>query len=206
MNDFNEILESRKSVKGFDPNYKIPHEEMNEIISKATKAPSSVNMQPWRFVVVESDEAKAKLRPLIRFNTSQNDTSSAMIVIFGDLQCYEEGEFIYNKAVEEGHMPQEVKDQMLPFVMDTYKNSSREVMSDIVKVDSSLAAMQLMLVAKQYGYDTNPIGGFEHDKIGEAFGYDLERYVPVLIVAIGKKEKEPHTSYRMPVDKVVDYQ
>ena len=175
MNDFNEILESRKSVKGFDPNYKIPHDEMNEIISKATKAPSSVNMQPWRFVVVESDEAKAKLRPLIRFNTSQNDTSSAMIVIFGDLQCYEEGEFIYNKAVEEGHMPQEVKDQ-------------------------------LMLVAKQYGYDTNPIGGFEHDKIGEAFGYDLERYVPVLIVAIGKKEKEPHTSYRMPVDKVVDYQ
>ena len=81
MNDFNEILESRKSVKGFDPNYKIPHEEMNEIISKATKAPSSVNMQPWRFVVVESDEAKAKLRPLIRFNTSQNDTFSAMIVI-----------------------------------------------------------------------------------------------------------------------------
>lgn len=44
MNDFNEILESRKSVKGFDPNYKIPHEEMNEIIRKATKAPSSVNM------------------------------------------------------------------------------------------------------------------------------------------------------------------
>ena len=44
MNDFNEILESRKSVKGFDPNYKISHEEMNEIISKATKAPSSVNM------------------------------------------------------------------------------------------------------------------------------------------------------------------
>ena len=31
MNDFNEILEGRKSVKGFDPDYKIPHEEMNEI-------------------------------------------------------------------------------------------------------------------------------------------------------------------------------
>ena len=76
LNDFNEILEGRKSVKGFDPDYKIPHEEMNEMIAKATKAPSSVNMQPWRFVVVESDEAKAKLRPLIQFNTNQNDTSS----------------------------------------------------------------------------------------------------------------------------------
>lgn len=205
MNDFNEILEGRKSVKRFDPNYKIPHEEMDEIIAKATKAPSSVNMQPWRFVVVESDEAKAKLRPLIQFNTSQNDTSSAMIVIFGDLQCYEEGEFIYNKAVEEGHMPEDVKNQMLPLVMENYKSRTRQSMSDIVKVDSSLAAMQLMLVAKQHGYDTNPIGGFDHEKIGEAFGYDLERYVPVLIVAIGKKAKDAHTSYRLPVEKVVDY-
>jgi nitroreductase len=39
-------------------NYKIPHEEMNEMIAKATKVPLSVNMQPWRFVVVESDETK----------------------------------------------------------------------------------------------------------------------------------------------------
>ena len=45
LNDFNEILEGRKSVKGFDPDYKIL-EEMNEMIAKATKAPSSVNMQP----------------------------------------------------------------------------------------------------------------------------------------------------------------
>lgn len=28
LNDFNEILEGRKSVKGFDPDYKIPHEEI----------------------------------------------------------------------------------------------------------------------------------------------------------------------------------
>ena len=73
---------------------------MDEMIVKATKAPSSVNMQPWRFVVVESDEAKEKLRPLIKFNTKQNDTSSAMVIIFGDLQCYEEGEFIYEQAVK----------------------------------------------------------------------------------------------------------
>ena len=46
LKEFNEILEQRKSVKEFDPNYKIPHKEMDEMIVKATKAPSSVNMQP----------------------------------------------------------------------------------------------------------------------------------------------------------------
>ena len=30
------ILEGRKSVKGFDPDYKIPHEEMNEMIESNT--------------------------------------------------------------------------------------------------------------------------------------------------------------------------
>lgn len=44
INDFNEVLNSRKSVKVFDENYKISREEMDEIITKATQAPSSVNM------------------------------------------------------------------------------------------------------------------------------------------------------------------
>lgn len=65
-------------------------------------------------------------------------------------------------------MPQEVKEQMLPIVLENYKNRTRQSMNDIVKVDSSLAAMQLMLVAKQHGYDTNPIGGFEHEEIGKS--------------------------------------
>ena len=38
-------------------------------------------MQPWRFVVVESEAGKEKLKPLIRFNTRQNETSSAMLLI-----------------------------------------------------------------------------------------------------------------------------
>ena len=84
-NDFADITFGRKSVRVYDENYKISHEEMLEMIQEAVTAPSSVNMQPWRFVVVESAEAKAKLQPLIRFNTKQNETSSAMVLIFGDL-------------------------------------------------------------------------------------------------------------------------
>ena len=44
------------------------------------------------FVVVESEAGKEKLKPLIRFNTRQNETSSAMLLIFGDLNCHERGE------------------------------------------------------------------------------------------------------------------
>ncbi|MEG0249598.1 MAG: nitroreductase family protein [Peptostreptococcus sp.] len=196
-NDFSDIVFNRRSVKVFDENYKISNEEMLEMIEEATKAPSSVNMQPWRFMVVQSQEGKDKLRPLIRFNVRQNDTSSAMVIVFGDMKCYEKGEEIFGRAVQEGLMPQEIKDQTLGLFMPVYKNYSKEKMNDVVKIDGSLAAMQFMLVARAHGYETNPIGGFEEDQIAEAFGLDSEHYVPVLIIAIGKGEYQTHSSVRL---------
>ncbi|ASZ08566.1 MULTISPECIES: nitroreductase family protein [Enterococcus] len=203
--DFSTIMYGRKSVRVYDETYKIPHEEMLTMIQKATTAPSSVNMQPWRFVVAESDEAKEKLRPLIRFNTKQNDTSSAMVMIFGDLECYEYGEEIYNQAYEAGKMPKEVRDHQLAAIIPYYKSFSKSEMNDIVKVDSSLAAMQFMLVAREHGYETNPIGGFEADQLAEAFDLEKERYVPVIILSIGKAVEEGYESVRLAADKLTTF-
>ncbi|HCM86066.1 nitroreductase family protein [Enterococcus sp.] len=201
-NDFSEITFGRKSVREYDETFKISHEEMLEMIQEATTAPSSVNMQPWRFVVVESEEQKAKLKPLIRFNTRQNATSSAMVLIFGDMLCYEFGEEIYDQAVAEGKMPPEVRDQQLEAIIPYYKSFTKEQMNDVVKIDSSLAAMQFMLIARAHGYETNPIGGFEEDLLAEAFGLDKERYVPVMILSVGKATEAGYTSVRLPAEKM----
>ena len=204
-NDFSDIAYNRKSIRVYDETVKISHEEMLEMIEEATLAPSSVNMQPWRFVIVESDEEKANLKPLIRFNTRQNDTSSAMILIFGDMLCYEFGEEIYDKAVAEGKMSQEVRDQQIGAIIPYYKNFTREQMNDVVKIDSSLAAMQLMLSARAHGYDTNPIGGFEADQLAEAFGLEKERYVPVMILSIGKALEEGYNSIRLDAKELTTF-
>nr|WP_321303084.1 nitroreductase family protein [uncultured Trichococcus sp.] len=204
-NDFSDIVFGRKSIRLYDENFKISQAEMLEMIQEATTTPSSVNMQPWRFVVVESEEAKAKLKPLIRFNIRQNDTSSAMVLIFGDMQCYEYGEEIYDAAVAQGKMSAEVRDQQLAAIIPYYKNFSKEQMNDVVKIDSSLAAMQFMLVARARGYDTNPIGGFEADQLADAFDLDKERYVPVMILSIGKAMEEGYESVRFAPAKITSF-
>ena len=84
ISKFDDVLKGRKSVKVFDTEYKISHEEMDEMIQKATKAPSSVNMQPWRLMVVDTDEGKEKILPSFGMNSRQVNTSSAMIIVFGD--------------------------------------------------------------------------------------------------------------------------
>ncbi|MBC1897366.1 nitroreductase family protein [Listeria booriae] len=202
-NDFEDIIKNRRSIRTYDADVKISKEEMEAILTDAMRAPSSVNMQPWRFVVVESPEGKEKLRPLIRFNTQQNDTSAAMIVIFGDTNSFENGEKIFSSAVEQGLMPQDVKDKQMAALTPYYANSPREELERVSIIDGSLVAMQLMLVARAYGYDTNPIGGFERKEVAEAFDMDTERYVPVMIVSIGKAKDIGYGSYRLSTEDTV---
>ncbi|WP_440604020.1 nitroreductase family protein [Bacillus sp. GB_SG_008] len=204
-NDFTEIMTGRRSIRKYDPSVKISKEEMAEILTEATLAPSSVNMQPWRFLVIDSAEGKAKLAPLAKFNQLQVETSAAMIAVFGDLNNFENAEEIYGKAVELGYMPSEVKESQMEKLTAYFSTVSPEVMKDTVLIDGGLVAMQLMLTARAHGYDTCPIGGYEKDKIAEAFGLDKERYVPVMLISIGKAADSGYKSVRLPIDKIAQW-
>ncbi|WP_433943791.1 nitroreductase family protein [Paenibacillus sp. SN-8-1] len=204
-NDFNEITFGRRSVKAYDPETKISREEMTEILSEASRAPSSVNMQPWRFLVVDSAEGKEKLAPLAKFNQTQVLTSSAVIAVFIDMNNGEYMDEIFGKAVELGYMPQEIKEMQMNAFKPYYENISQVDLRDVNLIDAGLISMQLMLVARAHGYDTNPIGGYEKDQIAEAFGMDKERYQPVMLISIGKAAKEGHPSYRLPVETITTW-
>ncbi|WP_272029914.1 nitroreductase family protein [Oceanobacillus kimchii] len=201
-NDFVDIVKGRRSVRHYDENVKISREELSEIISEASLAPSSANMQSWRVVVVDTPEGKEKLKPLVRFNTLQNDTSSAMLLIFGDTESYLYAEEIYNTAVQQGKMPAEVRDSQLETILSLFPTLSKEMKIEIAKIDSSLFAMQLMLVARAHGYDTNPMAGFEADQLAKAFDLDEERYAPVMMISIGKAKVEGYESVRLGADQI----
>ncbi|RCX16223.1 nitroreductase [Fontibacillus phaseoli] len=204
-NDFNEIVYGRRSIKTYDTNVKISKEEMTQILEEASTAPSSINMQPWRFLVIDSEEGKQKLAPLSRFNKEKVLQSSAVIAVFADKNNFDFAEEIYSKAVELGYMPQEVKDMQLNAFKPLYANIPDEVMREIIMLDAGLVSMQLMLVARAHGYDTNPIGGYEKGQIAEAFGLDKDRLVPVMLITIGKATSEGFTSYRLPVEKTTTW-
>ncbi|ULO04986.1 nitroreductase family protein [Paenibacillus sp. 19GGS1-52] len=204
-NDFNEIVLERHSVKVYDPEVKISREEMTEILAEASLAPSAINMQPWRFLVIDSAEGKEKLAPLASFNQTQALTSSAVIAVFYDANNIEYMDEIFGKAVELGYMPQEIMDMQLKQVKPYYANMSASDLRDVNLIDSSLISMQLMLVARAHGYDTNPMAGYEKEQIAEAFGLDKDRFQPVMLISIGKAAKESYPSYRLPVETITTW-
>ncbi|WP_420852788.1 nitroreductase family protein [Sporolactobacillus pectinivorans] len=201
--DFFSVLNNRHSVRDYDPSYKIPHEEMLQMLTEATRAPSSVNLQPWRFVVV--DEHKERLKDLVRFNHSQLQTSSAMILILGDMNHFDYADEIFTAAVEQNVMPQDVKDYYMKSLPETFAQMTKQKIRENTLIDGGLVAMQLMLVAKAHGYDTNPIGGFERKEVLQTLGVDTDRYVPIMLVSIGKAGKPAHDSVRLPIERVVSW-
>ena len=60
MNPVIEAIKKRRSVRSYDPK-PIPKDIMNAIIEAGNQAPSAMNSQPWRFVVVEDKALKKKL-------------------------------------------------------------------------------------------------------------------------------------------------
>lgn len=202
INDFKKIVTERRSIRNYDPSVKISREEMTQILEEATLAPSSLNLQPWRFVVIDTKEGKETLAPLAKFNQRQVETSAAMIAVFVDMQSDAYLETIYNAAVEKGYMPAEVRDTQVTSIKSLVKSISFEKKKENNLIDAGLVSMQLMLAARAHGYDTNPIGGYDKERIAEALGLDQERYYPVMLIAIGKAADEGHKTVRLPVEEI----
>ncbi|MBN4909948.1 nitroreductase family protein [Staphylococcus sp. EG-SA-13] len=198
-----EIINKRKSVKEFDPNFKIPREDIKEMIALATKAPSSINLQPWRFVIIDSEETKQKLDHLVQFNQRQLHSSSAIILVLADLKHAEYVSDIYEKNVELGYMDENSKDYFIETISNLISSADESYFNAQGLMDANLASMQLMLIATDHGYDTNPIGGFDKTAVLEALNIDTSRYVPAHLIAIGKGVKPPHDSSRLPVDRII---
>lgn len=60
MNTVLQAIESRRSIRSYEPK-QLPRETLLAIINAANHAPSAMNTQPWRFVVVENQSFRKKL-------------------------------------------------------------------------------------------------------------------------------------------------
>ena len=202
--EFFDVIKGRKSVKYFDPNVKIKREEIIEMLNEANIAPSSCNLQPWRYIVVDTPEGKEKLGSA-NYNKIQNDTSAAMIIVLGDLNHYGKFDEIYGEAVEKGYMTEEVKDGFEKGMGSQLENLQTDKNREGVYFDCGLWTMQFANIAYAKGYDTNIIGGFVREKVAELFELE-ENLIPVMLIALGKKEKDARPTVRMKAENLVRFE
>ncbi|MCU6792185.1 nitroreductase family protein [Paenibacillus sp. WQ 127069] len=200
VQDFYQVLKERRSVRHYDSTFKISEQELTDILTEATLAPSGANLQPWKFIVFNDQAVKEKLLPIAN-NQIQVVESSAVIAVLGDLEGYKQAEKIYASAVEAGYMSNEIKENLVNNITGFLSKMAPDRLKNSVLIDCGLVSMQIMLVAKARGYDTVPMAGFDAGKFIEAFNIS-DRYVPVMLIAIGKAAQAGHPTVRLPIEDV----
>lgn len=196
-----EVIKERHSVRKYDSTYKISQEEIKDMLKEATQAPSSSNLQPWRFIVIQDQETKKELRTIAN-NQEQVETASAVIAVLGDKEMYKSVEKVYRSAYEAGFIDEANMNRLIEGTNKIYPLAPVETLKNIASYDAGLVSMQLMLIAKDRGYDTVPMGGFDKDKFVKMFNVS-DRLFPIVLISIGKAAAPAFNTTRLPLEDVL---
>ncbi|MXO76728.1 nitroreductase family protein [Paenibacillus sp. OT2-17] len=193
------ILRERHATKEYKTNVIIPEETLNEIFELAATAPSAWNLQHWRFLVIQNQEQKDRIKP-IAYGQQQISDASAVVVILGDLEANRTGREMYNRLYESEFISKAVRDILFSQIEGGYQ--SPQFARDEANKNAALAAMQLMLAAKSKGYDSGPIGGFNPAGLLEALNIP-GRFIPVMIVTLGVAATPARPTTRFSLNELV---
>ncbi|MGE7112537.1 nitroreductase family protein [Lysinibacillus sp. NPDC047702] len=199
----NKVMHERKSVRKYEVNFKIPQAELEELLVEATTAPSSSNLQPWRFLVIQDPTVKKELRQIAN-NQEQVETASAIIAVLGDMEMYKNVEEVYTNNFEQGYMDEATKNIMIENSLKLYPNLPKEILKNIATFDAGLISMQIMLLAKDMGYDTVTMGGFNKEAFAKHFEL-ADHLVPIVLIAIGKAAAPAYGSSRLALKDIAKF-
>ncbi|MDE1176085.1 MAG: nitroreductase family protein [Edaphobacter sp.] len=177
-----QAIHERRATPSFDGT-PIPAEDLEQILEAGLNAPSGYNLQPWRFVVVQSPEQKRKLRAA-SYNQAKVEEASAVIVACGDADGWRKDMDTMLQQGREGGMPESYAAQARASVTNFMSSMNTEQMHGWLNKHVMLAFTHMMLMAEVLNYDTAPMEGFEQDKVHEVLRLPMSYWV-VALLAIG---------------------
>jgi len=177
-----QAIRDRRATPSFDGT-PIPPSDLRQILDAGLHAPSGYNMQPWRFIVVQGEEQKRRLRAA-SYNQAKVEEASAVIVACGDRDGWRKdlGEML--RLGRAGGMPEGYAAQAEDSVPDYLSSFTADQMTGWLNKMVMLAFTSMMLMAEVIGYDTAPMEGFEQQRVCETLKLPMSYWV-VALLAVG---------------------
>lgn len=200
-------LNWRYATKAFDPEKKVSEEDLETLLESLRLTPSSFGLQPWAFVVVETQEILDQLVP-VSWNQQQVAQASHTVVLcrkdsmdeayvdsyIADL-CQKRG----MKIEDMGGFSKVIKD----FLSKHSEESLINWMSDQVYI----ALGQLMAIAATMKIDACPMEGFDSNAYDEILGLKEKGLRSVVVCPVGYRASDDKyaalTKIRWELDDVI---
>ncbi len=193
-----DAIKARRSIRKFrdEP---VPDEILDELLEAGRLAPSGSNLQPWRFVIVKSEEAKKSLEGVTPYRFAVR--APVVLVCCADLTASGTRDKRVTELLESGAFTDVVMD-------DPNSGKYGKSLSDSISVkcylslNVAIAIEHIALRATDLGLGSCWIGRFDQDKTKEILGLGDDLFV-VLLLPIGYPAQEPSPRPRLAMENIV---
>ncbi|MCS3867802.1 nitroreductase [Chryseobacterium ginsenosidimutans] len=195
-----EALSRRYSVKKFNHEI-IPQETLHNILESGKLSASSLGLQPYKILVVESEEMKQKLIPAF-YNPSQISTCSHLLVIISKKtvdESYINGYFRHISDVRE--TPMEKLDLFKNSINQHINQKTQDEIFNWAEKQSYIVLANFMYAAALENVDTCPMEGFRQDLIEQILDINPETEKVTVSLALGYRSEEDHFQHMKKVRK-----
>ncbi|WP_408870987.1 nitroreductase family protein [Gluconacetobacter azotocaptans] len=173
-----DAIRTRRAVKQYDPDHRIPDADLDTILSAGMLAPTAFNIQHWRFVLVTDPALRRQIRA-VAWDQAQVTDASVLIVMCADMQAWRK-----DPAHYWADAPQDVQNLMAGLINQYYEGRP-QVQRDETMRSCAQAAQTMMLAAASLGYQSCPMDGFDFDAVAKLINLP-DDHVITMFVALGK--------------------
>lgn len=201
MSNFIKNANWRYATKKFDTTKKISKQDL-EILKEAIRlSASSFGLQPYRVLIIENPELRAKLQPAAWGQSQIVDASQ--LIVFANITNFGETEIdvsIANTTKTRG-LPADALKGYGDFMKSKIVALPEDVRNTWASKQTYLALGNLMNAASELKIDVTPMEGFEPAQVNEILGLGKLGLNATLLATIGYRHEEDATQHYAKVRK-----
>lgn len=205
----------RHATKRFNPNKQVSVEDFHTIIESGRLSPSSIGAEPWRFLVVQNEDLRQKLKKVSWGAQGQLDTASHFVIILARKNVRPGTDYLTHIMKDIKNVPDDVLEDMNKRY-EAFQNDSLDLYEserslwDWASKQTYIALGNMMSVAALLGVDSCPIEGFSMKEVTQLLSDEgimsADEFLPSVMVAFGYREEEPkRAKSRQDYDDVIEW-
>lgn len=188
-----ETINTRYSAKEFNPNKKISDKDFEQILALLQMSPSSTNIQPWHFVIANTEEGKKRIskgtQGFFQFNEQKVMEASHVVVFCSRTDVNEEYmQHILEQEDKDGRYPDKDIKKMVNGARNVFSNIHRYDYKDLqhwLEKQVYLNMGNFLLGAATLGIDALPMEGLDMKALDEEFGLREKGFTAIAVVSLG---------------------
>lgn len=191
--DIVQIARNRYTTKAYDRTRTIPQAVIDRLRELLRLAPSSVNSQPWHFVVAATAEGKERIAQStdagFSFNSPKVRDASHVIVLATRIEPdASHQQALLDQEERDGRFINDAARSAQSGARASYTNLHRFERKDVAhwyEKQTYLALGTLLLAAASLGVGATPMEGFDADVLDRELGLREKGFTSTVIVALG---------------------